>query len=34
MFVGQLERLLNDPEPEVRDRAGKILYAIRARRAR
>jgi HEAT repeat protein len=34
MFASQLERLLNDPEPEVRDRAGKIIYAIRARRAR
>jgi HEAT repeat protein len=34
MFVSELERLLNDPDPEVRDRAGKIIYAIRARRAR
>lgn len=34
IFASQLERLLNDPEPEVRDRAGKIIYAIRSRRAR
>jgi HEAT repeat protein len=33
-FESDLERLLNDPEPEVRDRAHKILYAIRGRRAR
>lgn len=33
-FAAQLEGLLNDPEPEVRDRAGKILYVIRARRER
>jgi HEAT repeat protein len=33
-FTSQLERLLNDPDPEVRDRAGKILYVIRARRER
>jgi HEAT repeat protein len=32
-FVKDLERLLNDPEPEVRDRAEKILYAIRLRRS-
>jgi HEAT repeat protein len=32
-FIPHLERLLNDPDPEVRDRAGKILYAIRLRRA-
>jgi HEAT repeat protein len=34
VFASQLERLLSDPDPEVRDRAGKILYAIRAHRAR
>lgn len=34
MFADQLERLLDDPEPEVRDRAGKMLYAINARRVR
>jgi HEAT repeat protein len=33
-FASQLERLLNDPDPEVRDRAEKILYMIKARRAR
>jgi HEAT repeat protein len=33
-FVPDLERLLHDPEPEVRDRAHKILYAIRLRRSR
>jgi HEAT repeat protein len=32
-FVPNLERLLNDPDPEVRDRAQKILYAIRLRRS-
>jgi HEAT repeat protein len=32
-FVPDLERLLNDPDPEVRDRAEKILYAIRLRRS-
>jgi HEAT repeat protein len=30
-FVPHLERLLNDPAPEVRDRAKKNLYAIRRR---
>jgi hypothetical protein len=29
-FVPQLEGLLNDPNAEVRDRAGKILYHFRA----
>jgi HEAT repeat protein len=33
-FVPDLERLLTDPTPEVRDRAEKILYAIRRRSAR
>jgi HEAT repeat protein len=33
-FTSQLERLLNDPDPEVRDRAEKILHMIKARRAR
>jgi HEAT repeat protein len=33
-FTSQLERLLNDPDPEVRDRAWKILHAIRARHER
>lgn len=33
-FESQLEGLLNDSDPEVRDRAGKILSSIRARRAR
>jgi HEAT repeat protein len=33
-FTSQLERLLNDPDPEVRDRAGKIIHAIKARRER
>jgi HEAT repeat protein len=33
-FVPHLERLLNDPDPEVRDRAGKTLYVITRRRAR
>jgi HEAT repeat protein len=28
-FVPQLERLLEDPDPEVRDRAKKILYSMR-----
>lgn len=32
-FVEDLERLLNDPEPEVRDRAEKTLYVIRRRRS-
>jgi len=27
-FTSQLERLLNDPDPDVRDRAEKILYVI------
>jgi HEAT repeat protein len=31
-FVPHLERLLHDPEPEVRDRAEKALHAIRLRR--
>jgi HEAT repeat protein len=31
-FVPHLERLLDDPDPEVRDRAEKILYAIERRR--
>ena len=34
MFASQLEQLMNDPAPEVRDRAGKIMYVIRARRTR
>src|SRR5687768_6826209 len=33
-FASQLERLLNDPDPEVRDRAAKILHMIEAQRAR
>lgn len=33
-FTSQLESLLNDPDPEVRDRAAKILHMIEARRAR
>jgi HEAT repeat protein len=33
-FTSQLEGLLNDPDPEVRDRAAKILHVITARRAR
>lgn len=32
-FVPHLERLSNDPAPEVRDRAGKILHAIKGRRS-
>ena len=34
VFASQLEQLMNDPAPEVRDRAGKIMYVIRARRTR
>jgi HEAT repeat protein len=33
-FASQLERLLNDPDPEVRDRAEKVLHMIMVRRAR
>jgi HEAT repeat protein len=33
-FSSQLERLLNDPDPEVRDRAEKVLHMIKGRRAR
>lgn len=33
-FDSHLERLLNDPDPDVRDRAEKNLYAIKRRRAR
>jgi HEAT repeat protein len=32
-FIPDLERLSNDPDPEVRDRAEKILYAIKRRRS-
>lgn len=34
VLATELERLLNDPEAEVRDGAGEIIYAMRARRAR
>jgi HEAT repeat protein len=33
-FTSQFERLLHDPDPEVRDRAEKILHMIKVRRAR
>ena len=32
VFASQLEQLMNDPAPEVRDRAGKIMHVIWARR--